>query len=237
MASFREQMQRLADSIARTRNERKAFLDKNRKECAKKRRELKDQRNQTKLELAHEARSLSKQLVEFKRNNQRTVEKTLRDLRSVRIKAARTASGLLRQEIVRNRRDIVRMLRQNNNDRMRAARQQDRASATTIQSVRAQVQRIRNETKRMTKSLSRDRNDARQIWMRLQNRGSNRWDSGLVSRAMEMSAPTAPTVPATFTVPTTPVIEAANTVSMVDSMSHRPSLLPTPPSMTPVGVS
>ena len=117
MASFREQMQRLADNIARTRNERKAFLDRNQKECTRKRRELKDQRNQIKIELEKEAKALSKQLGEFNRNNQKIVEKTLRDLRTVRVKAAKSAKTLLKQEIAKNRRDIGRMLRQNNNDR------------------------------------------------------------------------------------------------------------------------
>lgn len=231
MTNFREQMQRLADNIARTRNERKAFLEKNRKECVKKRRELIDERNQIKLELAQEAKSLSKQLLEFKRNNQRTVEKTLRDLRAVRSKAARTTRGLLRQEITRNRREIARMLRQNNSDRMRAARQQDRTSSTAIQSVRSQVQRIRNETKRMTKSLSRDRNDARQIWLRLQNGKSNRWDSSLVSRAMITSTSISSALP----VP--PMMETPYSVVTADSVSQRASVLPIPPSITPMGVS
>lgn len=222
MASFREQMQRLADSIARTRNERKAFLDKNQRECARKRRELKDQRNQTKLELAQEAKSLSKQLGDFKKNNERTVEKNLRELRSVRVKAAKAARTILKQEITKNRRDIVRMLRQNNSDRMRAARQQDRTAATTIQSVRAQVQRIRGETKRLTKSWSRDRSDARQIWLRLQSHNGTRRDTGFASRAMATTGSIVPSnIPSTA----------------IEPISQRTNFLPTPPSITPQAVS
>lgn len=217
MASFREQMQRLADSIARTRNERKAFLDRNQKECTRKRRELKDQRNQIKMELEKDAKALGKQLNEFKRNNQKNVEKTLRDLRNVRTKTAKSTKTLLRQEIVRNRREIARMLRQNNNDRMRAARQQDRSSATTLQSVRSQVQRIRVETKRMTKSWARDRNDARQIWIRLQSNMATRRENGFVSRALA-----APHL-------TTATIEPK---TVMESVIQRPSGLPVPPSVT-----
>jgi hypothetical protein len=217
MASFREQMQRLADNIARTRNERKAFLDRNQKECTRKRRELKDQRNQIKIELEKEAKALSKQLGEFNRNNQKIVEKTLLDLRTVRVKAAKSAKTLLKQEIEKNRRDIGRMLRQNNNDRMRAARQQDRASATTLHSVRSQVQRIRVETKRMTKSWSRDRNDARQIWIRLQSSMGSRRDNGFVSRPI--AAPNSTSL-------------TTESSAVLESVTQRPMGLPVPPSVS-----
>jgi len=228
MASFREQMQRLADNIARTRNERKAFLDKNQKECTRKRRELKDQRNQTRIELAQEAKALSKQLGEFKRNNQKTVERTLRDLRTLRVKTARNARSALKQEIVRNRRDIVRMLRQNHSERMRAARQQDRSSAITIQSVRSQVQRIKSETKRMTKAWARDRNEARQIWIRLQNSFGPSRESHIASRAV--AAPVTSSVAA--------AVNAASVVPpLVDSVVQRASVLPVPPSLSACGVS
>ena len=216
MASFREQMQRLADNIARTRNERKAFLDRNQKECTRKKRELNDQRNQIKIELEKEAKALGKQLSEFKKNNQRTVEKTLRDLRTVRVKAAKSAKSILKQEIGRNRRDIMRMLRQNNNDRMRAARQQDRVAATTLQSVRSQVQRIRVETKRMTKSWSRDRNDARQIWIRLQSSKGSRRDSGYTFRGIAAPIST---------------LSSPEPLDVVESVIQRPSGLPVPPSV------
>ncbi len=222
MASLREQMQRLADSIARTRNERKAFLDKNQKECIRFKRELQDQRQQTKAELAKEAKAITKQLGDFKRRNQKTVERTLRDLRTVRVKEAKTTKTLLRQEVLKNSRDIARMLRQNKNDRMRAARQLDRASATTLQSVRTQVQRIRVETKRMTKSWSRDRSDARQMWLRLQNNQGTRRDSSFVSRALA-----APAASITTTAPV-PVSEAE---------SQKPNVLPAPPCIMPQGVS
>ena len=222
MASFREQMQRLADSIARSRDERKAFLDKNQKECTRKRRELKDQRMKTRLELAKDAKSLTKQLSEFKRHNQKTVERTLRDLRTIRVKTAKNAKAFLRQEVIKNRRDISRLLRQNKNDRMRAARQQYRASATTLQCVRSQVQRIRVETHRMTKCWSRDRNDARQIWQRLQSSFGVRRDSSFVSRVIAAHA--------VFVASTGPV-------PVSESVSQRPSVLPVPPSMTSQGVS
>jgi hypothetical protein len=216
MASFREQMQRLADNIARTRSERKAFLDRNQKECIKKRRELKDQRHQIKVELEKEANALSKRLYEFKRNNQRGVEKTLREMRNVRVKAAKSAKSILRQEIIRNRRDIARMLRQNNNDRRRAARQQVRASSAMLQSVRTQVQRIRVDTKRLTKSWSRDRNDARQIWLRLQSSMGAKRDAGYVSRA------NAALISAT---------DASERIAVVENAIPRASGLPVPPSV------
>jgi hypothetical protein len=222
MASFREQMQRLADSIARSRDERKAFLDKNQKECTRKRRELKDQRTKTRSELARDAKSLTKQLTEFRRHNQKTVERTLRDLRTIRVKTARNAKAFLRQEVIKNKRDIARLLRQNKSDRTRAARQQYRASATTLQCVRSQVQRIRVETNRMTKSWSRDRNDARQIWQRLQSNLGVRRDSSFGSRAIAAS----------------PLFVASPGPSPAsEAVSQRPSVLPMPPSITSQGVS
>lgn len=222
MASFREQMQRLADSIARSRDERKAFLDKNQKECTRKKRELKEQRIKTRSELATDARSLNKQLTEFRRHNQKTVERTLRDLRTIRAKSARNAKAFLRQEVIKNKREIARLLRQNKNDRSRAARQQYRASATTLQCVRSQVQRIRVETNRMTKSWSRDRNDARQIWQRLQSRSGMRRDMNYGSRAIAVP----------------PLIVASpEPVPVSEAVSQRPSVLPVPPSMISQGIS
>lgn len=185
MASFREQMQRLADNIARSRTERKAFLDSNQKACTRMRRELSDQRKQIKMELAQDAKVLGKQLAIFKRDNQKDVQRTLRDLKNTRLRDSRNSKALLKQEILRNKREIARFLRQNNSDRKRSARHQDRASAATIQSVRSQVQRIRSETRRMTRTLSRDRSDAREIWLRLRNTTISRRDTTPMSQTNE----------------------------------------------------
>ncbi|MCE3014786.1 MAG: hypothetical protein ACK56W_18165 [Pirellula sp.] len=222
MASFREQMQRLADSITKSRNERRAFLDKNQKECTRKRRERKDQRLKTSSELAKEAKSLTKQLTEFRRHNQKAVERTLRDLRTRRLKTARNAKALLRQEVIKNKREIARLLRQNKCDRTRAARQQYRASATTLQYVRSQVQRIRIETNRMTKSWARDRNDARQIWQRLQSASAVRRESNSGSRAMA-----APAL----------LVASPGPVPVSEPVSQRARVLPLPPNLATQGVS
>ncbi|XZE19263.1 hypothetical protein SH449x_004580 [Pirellulaceae bacterium SH449] len=222
MASFREQMQRLADNIARSRTERKAFLESNQKECSRMRRELSDQRKQMKMELAQEAKTLGKQLATFKRDNQKEVQRTLRDLRNTRLRDSRNSKAQLKQEILRNRREIARFLRQNNSDRKRSARHQDRASAATIQSIRSQVQRIRSETKRMTKTLSRDRSDARQIWLRLRNKTTSRRD---ITPSPQISEPS--------------LNGSVETVSSLESVavSVRIPDLPLPPVMVPQGVS
>lgn len=169
MVSFREQMQRLADSIVKTRNERKAFLQKNKKECTKSRKESTDRRSQTKRELATQATELARTLSDFHRNNQKSVARSLRDTHLQRTRNAKASRAAVKQEIAKVRRDVARMLRQNNIDRKRLARQQVRSSAMTMQSVRLQVNRIRTASKRMTRTWSRDRNEARQIWQRLQN--------------------------------------------------------------------
>lgn len=222
MASFREQMQRLADNIARSRTERKAFLDSNQKECTRMRRELSVQRKQVKMELAQDAKTLGKQLATFKRDNQKDVQRTLRDLRNTRLRDSQNSKAQLKQEILRNRREIARFLRQNNSDRKRSARHQDRASAATIQSIRSQVQRIRSETKRMTKTLSRDRSDARQIWLRLRNTTNSRRDTTPASQISE------------------PLLnESAEILSSPESVTApvRVPDLPLPPVMVPQGVS
>lgn len=222
MASFREQMQRLADNIARSRTERKAFLDSNQKECTRMRRELSDQRKQMKMELAQDAKVLGKQLATFKRDNQKDVQRTLRDLKNTRLRDSRNSKAQLKQEILRNKREIARFLRQNNSDRKRSARHQDRASAATIQSVRSQVQRIRSETRRMTKNLSRDRSDARQIWLRLRNTTTSRRDN---TPAPQINEPL--------------MNESAEILSSPESLTStvRVPDLPLPPVMVPQGVS
>jgi len=170
MVSFREQMQRLADNIVKTRNERKEFVAQNHKDCVKKRKEVSEQRNQTKRELVKQASVLTKTLEDFNRNNKKMVARSLRDTRSMRLKHAKTARNAIKQDIAKNRREIARMLRQNNSDRKRMARQQDRAASLTIQSVKMQVQRIRGATKRMTRAWAIDRLEAKQIWIRMQSR-------------------------------------------------------------------
>jgi len=172
MASFREQMQRLADNILRTRNERKAFVAQNHRDCEKMRLEMTQQRDQTKRQLEKQATTLVRKLDDFNRHNRKSVARNLRDTRQVRLSLAKAFKSTLRQEIAKNRRNVARVLRQNNSDRKRNQRLQNRAAMLTLQSVKSQVQRIRNSTARMTKALTNDRHDAKQIWMRLQNNGA-----------------------------------------------------------------
>ena len=167
MASLREQMQKLADNISRTRNERKSFVEQNQKEREKMRVEVLQQRDQTKRELAKQSRSLTRSLTEFNRNNQKAVARSLKETRQGRLTQAKALKHSLRQEIAKNSRNVARLLRQNNGDRKRSQRQQVRESTLTIQSVRKQVQRIRTATNRMTRALASDRYEARQIWGRL----------------------------------------------------------------------
>lgn len=226
MVSFREQMQRLADSIVKTRNERKAFLQKNQKECTKSRKESTDRRSQTKRELAKQSTDLTKKLSDFNRNNQKSVAKSLRDTCLQRTRNAKASRTAIQQEIAKNRRDVARMLRQNNTDRKRVARQQVRSSTTIIQTVRSQVQRIRTATKRMTRSWSRDRNEARKIWQRLQNGTSRQRDAGrqVTSYASAASLPVH-----AATVTQSPSIAKSTTLPISD--------IPLPPSLAPHSIS
>ena len=89
MASFREQMQQLADSISRTRTERKTFVVKNRKGRQKMAVEVSQQRETTKRELAMQSRTLTKSLSDFNRNNQKAVARTLKDTRQGRLTMTR----------------------------------------------------------------------------------------------------------------------------------------------------
>ncbi|MCY2982481.1 MAG: hypothetical protein NTY15_02455 [Planctomycetota bacterium] len=168
MASFREQMQQLADSISRTRNERKTFVVKNRKRRQKMAIEVSQQRETTKRELAMQSRTLAKSLSDFNRNNKKSVSRSLKDTRQGRLAMTRSMKHLLREEISKNSRNVARLLRQSNSDRKRNQRLRIREGALTMQRVKKQVQRIRMATNRMTRSLSNDRYEARQIWNRLQ---------------------------------------------------------------------
>lgn len=226
MVSFREQMQRLADSIVKARNERKAFLHKNQKECTKSRKESTDRRTQTKRELAKQATELSKKLSDFHRNNQKSVARILRDTSLQRTRNAKASRTAVKQEIAKVRRDVARMLRQNNIDRKRFARQQVRSSAMTIQSVRSQVNRIRTATKRMTRTWSRDRNEARQIWQRLQNGAGPQHSVGRL-------------VPSYTNVSSQPIPSGTVTEvpSIAKSMALRVSDIPLPPNLIPQSVS
>jgi hypothetical protein len=168
MTSFREQMQQLADSISRTRTERKTFVVKNRKIRQKMAVEVSQQRETTKRELATQSRTLTKSLSEFNRNNQKSVARSLKDTRQGRLTMTRALKHSLREEISKNARNVARLLRQSNSDRKRHQRLRGRESALYMQRVKKQVQRIRTATSRMTRSLSNDRYEARQIWNRLQ---------------------------------------------------------------------
>ena len=167
MASFREQMQKLADNISRTRTERKSFVEQNQKGREKMRVEVSQQRDQTKRDLAKQSRSLTRSLADFNRNNQKSVARSLKDTRQERLSKAKAMKHSLRQEIAKDSRNVARMLRQNNSDRKRTQRQQVREGTLTIQSIRKQVQRIRMATNRMTRALASDRHEARKIWVRL----------------------------------------------------------------------
>ena len=169
MASFREQMQQLSDSISRTRMERRTFVAKNRKRREKMAVEVSQQRELTKRELAAQSRSLTKSLSDFNRNNQKSVARSLKDTRQGRLSLAKSTKHLLREEISKNARNVARLLRQSHSDRKRNQRLRIRENTLTMQRVKKQVQRIRTATNRMTRSLANDRHEARQIWNRLQH--------------------------------------------------------------------
>lgn len=172
MASFREQMQQLADNISRTRMERKSFVVKNRKRREKMAVEVSQQRELTKRELATQSRTLTKSLSDFNRNNQKSVARSLKDTRQGRLAMTKSMKHLLRDEISKNARNVARLLRQSQSDRKRNQRLRIRESTLTMQRVKKQVQRIRTATNRMTRSLANDRHEARQIWNRLQHGAS-----------------------------------------------------------------
>lgn len=191
MATFREQMQQLADNIARSRSERKTFVVKNQRDREKMRHEVALERGKTKRDLAKQSRSLVKSLTDFNRDNQKGVARTLKDSRQGRISKAKAFKHSLRQEIAKNSRYVARLLRQNYSDRKRNQRQHVRECTLTIQSVQKQVQRIRTATNRMTRSLANDRQAARLIWSRLQHANSARQaDNTLATtRAIESLPP------------------------------------------------
>lgn len=167
MGSFRDQMQRLADEITKTRRERKSCVVR----IAKDREQLRDsvakQREQTQRELAKQAHELGRELSTFNRHNKKAVSQSLRETRLERTSRARTLKSTLRQETAANRRNVARALRQHSSERQRVQRQQERTAALTLQSIKQHVHRIRTTTNRMTRVWATDRNEAKRIWERL----------------------------------------------------------------------
>jgi hypothetical protein len=167
MGSFRDQMQRLADEITKTRRERKSCVVR----IAKDREQLRDsvakQREQTQRELAKQAHELGRELSTFNRQNKKAVSQSLRETRLERTSRARTLKSTLRQETAANRRNVARALRQHCSERQRVQRQQVRTAALTLQSIKQHVHRIRTTTNRMTRVWAIDRNEAKRIWERL----------------------------------------------------------------------
>ncbi len=203
MASFREQMQQLADNIALSRRERKTFVVKNQRDREKMRHEVAQERDKTKRDLAKQSRCLVKSLSDFNRNNKKGVARSLKDSRQGRIIKAKAFKNSLRQEIAKNSRYVARLLRQNHSDRKRNQRQQVRECTLTIQSVQKQVQRIRTATNRMTRSFANDRQAARLIWARLQlaNSAGQADNTPATTRGIEALPPIA-SIPIANIVPT-----------------------------------
>lgn len=215
MASFREQMQQLADNISRTRIERKSFVAKNRKRREKMAVEVSQQRELTKRELATQSRTLTKSLSDFNRNNQKSVARSLKETRQGRLAMTKSMKHLLRDEISKNARNVARLLRQSQSDRKRNQRLRIRESTLTMQRVKKQVQRIRTATNRMTRSLANDRHEARQIWNRLQHGGS-------ISRTVARVAASQADLPL-CNASRNPVLHAPNSSLNMSSLALPPS--------------
>ena len=200
MGSFRDQMQRLADEINKTRRERKSCVVR----IAKDREQLRDsvakQRENTQRELEKQAQELSRELSTFNRHNKKAVSQSLRETRLERSSRARSLKSTLRQETAANRRNVARTLRQHGTERQRVQRQQERAAVLTMQSIKQHVHRIRTTTNRMTRVWAADRNEARRIWERLQSHAA-------VSR-VQMSGPTVAPAVAAMPVLTTNILSA-----------------------------
>ena len=160
MSILREQMQLLANEIARTRKERTEFILRTRENCLEMRSEVSKMRKKIKTDLTQKASSLSRHLYEFNRSNQRSVAGNLRTLRAERIQSARRQNSLRKMDVARNRNEIARTLSQSGAERKRSQREIKRACLSTLRSIKLRVQSIRIETQKMTRSFTKNRSGA-----------------------------------------------------------------------------
>jgi len=164
---LRDGMQRLVDEIVRSRLERADFLAKNRRDTDRMLRNASRARAHETLEHQYAAAQLVSSLQDFNRSNQVRVARKIRDHRLTRQTQSSHDSMLRKQDAVRNRRSVVRMLDSAGTNRLRSARQQEAAAQQTISSVRMQVQQIRHQARRLTKTVSDDLQATRRAWARL----------------------------------------------------------------------
>jgi len=157
MNTLREQMQLLASEIARTRKERTEFISRTQERCVEMRSEVLKMRKRIKNDLKQKASSLSRQLQDFNRNNQRSVAGKLRTLHTERTQTARRQSSLRKMDVARNRNETARSLSQSSAARKRVQREIKRTCLSTLRSIKSRVQSIRIETQRMTRTFKSSR--------------------------------------------------------------------------------
>jgi hypothetical protein len=167
MLSFREQMQRLANEIERTRNERKAFVQRNQKYCEKLRDSNSKKRVEVRREIGNRSTQLAKSLHEFQRRNKSLVASILRETRHHRMQQTRVETHGRKQVLSKIRRHVERLLRTSQSERTTSKRRQDREVRMAIQSIKGRVHRLRSGTNRQIRMWAKDRLDARQIWSRI----------------------------------------------------------------------
>ncbi len=164
MSNARNQMKQLATSILKSKEERLAFLEKNRIDMQRKRIEIQNDLSATSQEIHRQSKELMDGLQKFRRNLKSSVVRTLRDHQRKRFHLATAQRHQLRQEITKNRRNILRFLSQNNADRKRAAKNQDRQCLTVLKGLRRRVAEIRLSANKFTSDLRNDRAEGRRLW-------------------------------------------------------------------------
>ncbi len=164
MSNARNQMKELATSILKSKEERLAFLEKNRIDMQRKRIEIRNDLSATSQEISRQSKDLMDGLQKFRRNLKSSVVRTLRDNQRKRFNLATAQRHQLRQEIAKNRRNILRFLSQNNAERKRAAKNQDRQCLTVLKGLRRRVAEIRRLANKFTSDLREDRAEGRRLW-------------------------------------------------------------------------
>lgn len=169
MASFREQMQDLANKIARSRNERQQAVAEFPKFHEQLRRQVRRDRDEIRRDLETSARNQARELSSFNTQNQRNVSRLLRETRSSRLRCSHASRSRLQRELSKNRQELLRSLQQNHAQRKRMQRSVSRQSLQAIAAVHSRVQALRTGTQRMVQSLSSDRMEGRRIWANLRS--------------------------------------------------------------------
>ncbi len=165
MASFREQMQELANKIARSRNERLQAVAEFPKFHDQLRRQVKRQRDEVRRELTSTARNQARELQSFVSQNHRNIARMLRETRSLRTSRSQATRNRLKRELSKNRQELLRSLQNNHAQRKRVYRSVTRESLQAFQAIHSRVDALRSGTRRMIRNLSNDRMEGRKIWL------------------------------------------------------------------------